>query len=166
MGPLLWNRPAPADAETINSHVTDYRNYRAEEFEHNENEAQTAAEADGLDAEKGSPVESNKSQDEKTPAKQEPSTPQIEGSIILPRNLWIILRYKLPAVLLHGSNVDIFQKQMGEAGSKEEARMRSMLACAKQYPNETEHLFSFLQALTACTAVSPYTIIQKPKLWV
>lgn len=73
----------------------------------------------------------------------------IEGPWILPRNLWIIVRYKIPKVLLHGSSVDVHKLQLG--GTKDEQRIAEMHQLAKQYDNETEHLYSFLQVLTACT---------------
>jgi sodium-dependent phosphate transporter len=74
----------------------------------------------------------------------------IEGAWILPKNLWIIIRYKVPMVLLHGSSVDVHKLQLG--GESSEQRIAQMHQRAKQYDNETEHLYSFLQVLTACTA--------------
>lgn len=131
--------------------MTDYRNRAVSEAE--EKSEQDSASAEQQDPEK-LPVEGTSSpkpkEAETAPGK---TTPSIEGPFILPRNLWIIVRYKIPALLLHGSSVDIHKMQVGEAGSKQEAHMREVLGRAKQYPNETEHLFSFLQAITACTAV-------------
>lgn len=81
---------------------------------------------------------------------------QIVGAWILPKNLWILLRHRaFPSVwriLTHGSTVDIHALQSGEAGTKDGERMRKIYERAKQYPNETEHLFSFMQVMTACTA--------------
>lgn len=74
---------------------------------------------------------------------------RIEGAWILPKNLWIIIRYKIPRILLHGSSVDIHKLQLG--GPKSEQRIAEMHQIAKQYDNEVEHLYSFLQVLTACT---------------
>lgn len=86
----------------------------------------------------------------------EATTPQIEGAWILPKNLWILLRYRaFPFVwkaLTHGSGVDIHALQAGQEGTKDGERMRRIYERAKQYPNETEHLFSFMQVMTACTA--------------
>lgn len=79
------------------------------------------------------------------------ATREIVGSWILPRNLWIIIRYKIPGVLLHGSQVDVYELQAGE-GDKEKERIRAMHSVAKQYPNETEHLFSLMQVLTCAVA--------------
>jgi solute carrier family 20 (sodium-dependent phosphate transporter) len=53
---------------------------------------------------------------------------------------------------MHGSSVDIHALQRGEAGTEQGNRMQAVYARTKQYPNETEHLFSFLQVMTACTA--------------
>lgn len=59
----------------------------------------------------------------------------IEGPWILPKNLWIILRYRIPMVLLHGSSVDVHKLQSG-GGSSEEKRIAEMHVRAKQYENE------------------------------
>jgi sodium-dependent phosphate transporter len=77
--------------------------------------------------------------------------PKIEGSWILPKNLLIIVK-RIPSILTHGVNVDVHAMQRGPAGSVAGERMRKMHALTKQYPNRTEHLFSFLQVMTACTA--------------
>ncbi|WWC69915.1 uncharacterized protein I206_103859 [Kwoniella pini CBS 10737] len=89
---------------------------------------------------------------QKTPLEEveiDPKT-QIQGPWILPRNLWIIIRYKIPKALLHGSSVDIHALQ-NMTGTKEAQRIHEMHARANQYSNETEHMYSFLQVLTACT---------------
>jgi len=81
--------------------------------------------------------------------------PEIEGSWILPKNLWILLRHRvypfLKVMLTHGSSVDIHAMQ-AQAHTKEARRMQEVFNHAKQYPNSTEHLYSFLQVMTACTA--------------
>lgn len=80
----------------------------------------------------------------------------IDGDWYEPRNLRIIIKYRtipwIIKVLLHGSSMDIHQAQAGEAGTKEGDHMRAVFAAAKQYPNELEHTYSFVQVLTACTA--------------
>lgn len=58
----------------------------------------------------------------------------IEGSWILPKNLWIILRYRVPKALLHGSSVDVHKLQAGATG--EQQRISEMHERAKQYDNE------------------------------
>ncbi|CAG8748479.1 3450_t:CDS:1, partial [Acaulospora colombiana] len=80
----------------------------------------------------------------------------IEGAWILPRNLWIIARYKtLPFIVklfTHGTTVDVHALQSHEKETGEGSRMRDMHARAKQYDNKVEHLYSFVQVMTACTA--------------
>lgn len=80
----------------------------------------------------------------------------IEGAWAEPKNLYIIFRYKafpwIKSVLTHGTSIDIHAEQMGKEGSAHHARMEKMHAAAKQYPNEVEHMYSFVQVLTACTA--------------
>lgn len=82
--------------------------------------------------------------------------PQIEGPWILPQNLWIILRYKagpfVYKIFTHGASVDIHALQAQSGNEKQGKRMQEIYARAKQYPNDTEHLFSFMQVVTACTA--------------
>ena len=79
----------------------------------------------------------------------------IEGAWAEPKNLWIIARYKaipwLINVFTHGTKVDIHDLQVRE-GTAEARRMQDMYDRAKQYPNDTEHLYSFMQVMTACTA--------------
>lgn len=79
----------------------------------------------------------------------------IEGPWILPKNLWIILRHRaypfVHKVLTHGAGVDVHAMQAGK-GTDDAARMQKIYERAVQYPNETEHVFSFMQVMTACTA--------------
>jgi sodium-dependent phosphate transporter len=81
---------------------------------------------------------------------------QVEHEISFSKKIWTFLRYQVCGVVyklfMHGSSVDIHARQRGEAGTKQGDRMQAVYARAKQYPNETEHLFSFLQVMTACTA--------------
>ena len=99
---------------------------------------------------------------------------KIEGSWFLPKNLWILVRYRIPLLFTHGSGVDIHAMQIGN----EKERMKSVMERSAQYPSETgkltvtvngevqsadwsfssEHLYSFLQVLTACTNSSVYTL--------
>ncbi|KAH8917481.1 sodium:inorganic phosphate symporter [Atractiella rhizophila] len=156
-GPLLWNRPAPADADALDRHVQDYRvrkeAERAEEISDDASDP-THDEEKGSTSDEKSPKLATDVAADKAPEDSKLASlekPQIEGAWFLPRNLWIIVRYKVPAVLLHGSSVDVHAVQLG-TGTSDEKRMDAILARAKQYPNETEHLFSFLQVVTACTA--------------
>ncbi|WVQ99685.1 hypothetical protein IAU59_006824 [Kwoniella sp. CBS 9459] len=170
-GPLLWKRPAPTEIPEDAQFVPDYRvMHRDEKQLFNENGEPIHASTLGKDGEQtASPQRTKESNDldvEQAPAAnsapahardhpvpleqlEEDPSKKIEGLWILPRNLWIIFRYKIPGVLLHGSSVDIHAMQSGSG--KEGDRMARMHERAAQYPNETEHLYSFLQVLTACT---------------
>lgn len=56
------------------------------------------------------------------------------------------------AGLLYGIHYDIHAAQTGIAGTPDGQRMARVYAHATKYPNETEHTYSFVQILTACTA--------------
>ena len=64
------------------------------------------------------------------------------------------MRYKavpwIKKVTTHGMNMDIHKEQAGAAGTAEHRRMMAVYERAKQYPNETEACYSFVQVLTAC----------------
>nr|XP_018262762.1 solute carrier family 20 (sodium-dependent phosphate transporter) [Kwoniella dejecticola CBS 10117]OBR84920.1 solute carrier family 20 (sodium-dependent phosphate transporter) [Kwoniella dejecticola CBS 10117] len=153
-GPLLWKRPAPVESlEHAHQHVPDYRvlGRDDEQQQHqdqvNEKRGSASNSEDDVEAE---PAQTQTRQ--RVPLEEvevDPKT-QIEGLWILPRNLWIIVRYKIPKILTHGSSVDIHAMQAGN-GSKQANRIHEMHERASQYPNETEHMYSFLQVLTACT---------------
>ena len=99
---------------------------------------------------KDTPVKEKKHRAPLSAVEAESDAHPIEGAWILPKNLWIIIRYKIPMVLLHGSSVDVHKLQLGD--DKSEKRIAELHMMAHQYDNETEHLYSFLQVLTACTA--------------
>mgnify|MGYP002477612955 CR=1 FL=1 len=162
-GPALWFRQPPADAAGLAANVADYRVRADKEGEtHGNLKPQLAANPD-LES-------SNLSSEEKIMEEPSPSDPvhpsalnkeveqadphPIEGPWATPKNLWIIARYKaVPWIVkaaTHGLNYDVHGAQNGEAGSKEALRMQEIYARAKQYPNETEACFSFVQVLTAC----------------
>lgn len=67
-----------------------------------------------------------------------------------------ILAKRVPCMIivgaLYGLHYDIHAAQSGIHGTPEGDRMERVYACAKKYPNEVEHTFSFIQVLTACTA--------------
>ncbi|BGP05655.1 hypothetical protein JCM10049v2_001461 [Rhodotorula toruloides] len=186
LGPLLWFRKPPADAEERLSSVPDYRMRADREGETHGNVRQPVQ-----DAESGSPSESYEDKDkiiegeDTTVPRTHESTLQkeveradphpIEGVWAEPKNLWIILRYKavpfVKKVLTHGTTYDIHAAQAGLAGTPEHRRMAQVYERAKQYPNETEACYSFVQVLTACVnsfahgandlgnAVGPFAVI-------
>lgn len=63
---------------------------------------------------------------------------------------------RLPAQVtvgaLYGINYDIHAAQHGVEGTPDGERMKSVYSHAKQYSNEVEHTYSFVQIITACTA--------------
>jgi solute carrier family 20 (sodium-dependent phosphate transporter) len=59
---------------------------------------------------------------------------------------------QIVAGLLYGFHYDIHTAQSGIAGTPDGDRMARVYSHAKKYPNETEHTYSFVQILTACTA--------------
>ncbi|KAI0392526.1 phosphate transporter [Xylariaceae sp. FL0594] len=56
------------------------------------------------------------------------------------------------AALLYGFYYDIHEAQNGVHGTPDGKRMKRVYSYAEKYPNEVEHLYSFVQVLTACTA--------------
>jgi sodium-dependent phosphate transporter len=175
MGPLLWKRPAPEDAASHQA-VSDYRIRKSNESEaqgeslHDtpiDSQAEKADRPTNASTGLEGPAEAKArelfaaetpttSSVNDSPLSREVERPQVEGVWILPSNLWIILRHKIfPTVFrifTHGSSVDIHAMQAQTEDTAAGARMKEVYARAKQYPNETEHLFSFMQVLTSCTA--------------
>ena len=78
-----------------------------------------------------------------------------DGCWLEPWNLYTIFRHNafpwLWYTVTGGFRVDIHKMQM-HASAKEQARLRGVHARAEHFDNEAEHLFSFLQVMTACTA--------------
>jgi sodium-dependent phosphate transporter len=161
MGPLLWSRQAPADAFDHESAVPDYRVVGREGETATESSTKPEKRSNTLNGDvesKGSDpnldLHAQQLNSEQIPEAaladvEKDRKDKIEGAWILPRNLWIILRYKLPYVLFYGANVDVHARQLGEG--KEGDRRLEMLQHTKQYSNDTEHLYSFLQVMTSCT---------------
>jgi len=56
------------------------------------------------------------------------------------------------SALLYGFYYDIHAAQNGVHGTPDGKRMERVYSYAEKYPNEVEHLYSFVQVLTACTA--------------
>ncbi|KDQ29751.1 PHO4 superfamily [Pleurotus ostreatus PC15] len=150
LGPMLWYRQPPADAaDGVVSAVPDYRHHW------------NLPHPFSVDEEK---VSETGSQDfKRMPAPDAPAVPPapqpaalaavdahpIVGEWYLPKNLWTILRYKsgsyLWKALTHGMLVDVHALQAND-------NLDDMHRRAVQYDNKTEHLYSFIQVMTACTA--------------
>lgn len=180
LGPLLWRRPAPPPLDENILTVQDYRVYgrtdepttAATNANGTTNETlATAAPSHGVESghsiENEAEIEGKAYGSEKDIEGAEPRLPQqpaqtarlaevesdhpkIEGAWILPRNLWIMVRYIIPGKLFKGWNFDVHEAQKGK-NDKEAERLRAMHEHANQYPNETEHMYSYLQVITACT---------------
>ncbi|PNY29460.1 Phosphate transporter [Tolypocladium capitatum] len=164
MGPVLFKRPAPADADRAT-----VPNYAVVQDWHDE----TCA---------GSPKSNESSQplQQKEPwchrdvpsvaqgtcdPQREPAShkamrtlrdnPMGPGQIYELHNTKILVK-RIPAMIvcgaLYGLHYDIHAAQTGIAGTPEGRRMQRVYANAEKYPNEVEHTYSFVQILTACTA--------------
>ncbi|RDB17305.1 Phosphate-repressible phosphate permease pho-4 [Hypsizygus marmoreus] len=154
LGPLLWWRVAPEDAQDLSPDdaVPDYRIVKTEKHE-------TAAQhSDEESANEKHAVVPDETAPQHSALNDEVETDPhpIEGAWAEPKNLYIIFRYKafpfLKKALTYGTTMDIHAAQAGKAGTAEGRRINGIYLRAKQYPNEVEHLFSFVQVLTACTA--------------
>ncbi|KAG2015577.1 sodium:inorganic phosphate symporter [Coprinopsis cinerea AmutBmut pab1-1] len=159
LGPLLWKRPPPPDAGSVSA-VPDYRIRDVNELD-GQHQAPLEAETD---SEKASNLK------EKDIDSQEPTREQIhpsaladevekhpiEGAWAEPKNLWIILRYRafpfIKKFLTHGTSVDIHALQQQKQNAATAKHIADVHARARQFPNETEHLYSFMQVFTACVA--------------
>ncbi|KIO18343.1 hypothetical protein M407DRAFT_225889 [Tulasnella calospora MUT 4182] len=155
-GPLLWNRSPPEDAglATAPDAVPDY--YRGHHTLDAPEEIKRATDPEGVVHKKEAEGSESPSDDERahptqaTPAKDPKRT--IQGPWIYPRNLWILFRYVIPERIWHNATRDVASDQAVTSDEKDRERLRKMHSHAKQYSNKTEHCFSFVQVLTACTA--------------
>lgn len=163
LGPLLWKRPAPEPIEGFSA-VTDYRVHGRED-EHAATDAATATApvpaADNTVAHSTSHSSDEKAKDiesgvpEAAPTAPRASVPlaevdnkdEIVGPWILPRNL-LILAKRVYKSVTKGANYDVHAAQM--ADEKTASRLREIHEVAHQYDNDTEHLYTYLQVLTAC----------------
>ncbi|KAK7035372.1 hypothetical protein VNI00_011903 [Paramarasmius palmivorus] len=172
IGPLLWSRPAPPDAGE-HAAVPDYRIR-----EENEKDVKEEASVD-TDSEKGAGSGTQAAVPPPQPSRLaeevERDPHPIEGAWAEPKNLYIIARYKtvpfIKKILTHGTSVDIHALQAKENDTPDGRRIRAMYERARQYPNDTEHLYSFMQVMSACTAsfahgandvsnaIGPFTVI-------
>lgn len=172
LGPLLWKRPAPEPIEGVSA-VADYRVHGRAEDEtpaataqaDSETAANAATADDSTTLKKESSVDtaSNKEKDveagpstpaataapvnKEVPLAEVDKSDEIVGPWILPRNLLIIAK-SIPKKLAAGSNYDVHGAQMKDADQA--ARLKEMHEIADQYDNDTEHLYTYLQVLTAC----------------
>ena len=188
-GPLLFQRPAPPDAETRVADVPDYAVVQASHGEDSDSSA--PVKQDAITAVKGDPAAESNGDSEKGGNNQFEYTQEQykqllkdaeerhhanlrksrgplgwamrwlhinqlgAGSIHETHNL-ITLVKRVPAqivvALLYGTSFDIHTAQVGINNSPEGRRMERVYSYAPKYPNEVEHLYSYVQVITACTA--------------
>ncbi|KAM0330780.1 hypothetical protein ACHAQA_003734 [Verticillium albo-atrum] len=83
------------------------------------------------------------------------NNPMGAGSIYETHNLKAVF-VRLPAQVVvaftYGLHYDIHKAQVGVLGTPEGRRMDRVYKHAPKYANEVEHLYSFVQVITACTA--------------
>ena len=80
----------------------------------------------------------------------------LDAGAIYERHNVVALVKRIPAMVvvagLYGINYDIHAAQTGINNTPEGRRMERVYDHATKYPNEVEHLYSFVQIITACTA--------------
>ncbi|EAU83382.1 sodium:inorganic phosphate symporter [Coprinopsis cinerea okayama7 len=159
LGPLLWKRPPPPDAGAISA-VPDYRIRETNELDASGNPVVGSE----TDSEKVN--EKSKDQEDSEPVPEPKVYPSalaeavekhpIEGAWAEPRNLGIVLRYRIfpwiKTVLTHGTSVDIHALQAAKQDATTAKHIADVHSRARQFPNDTEHLYSFMQVFTACVA--------------
>ena len=186
MGPLLFKRETPADADQVQTNVPDYAVVQHDDLPDPTASSKTLDENEsGVAPVPVSPAEKEKKLavvestqltykelvaqgEERFHAKLRKNrgplgwamrvlhdNPMGAGQIYEMHNIRILAR-RIPAMVvagaLYGLHYDIHAAQTGIAGTPEGERMLRVYAHAEKYPNEVEHMYSFVQVLTACTA--------------
>lgn len=151
-GPLLWKRPDPEPLPEGDAGITLVKDYRVV----GRDQAQTTEGSPVEDPEKGEGEKSTSSDPEAdthvctcrptVPLAEVDQKDEIIGLWILPRNL-LILGKRFVKKVTSGSSVDIHERQ---AASGEAERLKKIHEMTHQYDNDTEHLYTYLQVLTAC----------------
>ncbi|KAL4915032.1 phosphate transporter [Aspergillus aurantiobrunneus] len=179
LGPLLWSRPFPADSDRAVAVVPDYAVVQHDDDSDKIGSPDTLCEdlpkaaqvsVKGIDTAEAQ-VDYKQlmaEAEEKFHAKLRKGRGPLAwalrvlhenqmgaGEIYEFKNMKILMK-RIPCMIivgaLYGLHYDIHAAQSGIHGTPEGARMERVYACAKKYPNEVEHTFSFIQVLTACTA--------------
>ncbi len=180
MGPLLFKRPPPADADTARANVPNYAVVQDDDLPE-VNDSATSVDGSATispeEKEKRLTVAESKQLtykelvaqgQERFHAKLRKNrgplgwamrvlhdNPMGPGQMYELYNLRILAR-RIPAMIvagaLYGLHYDIHAAQTGIAGTPEGERMLRVYENAEKYPNEVEHTYSFIQVITACTA--------------
>jgi sodium-dependent phosphate transporter len=180
-GPLLFKRPAPADADR--AAVPDYAVVQEDDTSSRENDDDPIKPDNGAyatpaeESEKAlATAEANRAAyrervaggddrlREKLLLDRGPmgwamrtlrDNPMGAGQLYEAHNFKMLLK-RLPAQMvcgaLYGLHYDIHAAQSGVHGTPDGERMSRVYEHADKYPNEVEHTYSFVQILTACTA--------------
>lgn len=182
LGPLLFRRPAPAEADR--AVVPNYAVVQEDEEETHSSgstteslQGETPEKLAAKDAERSVvAAEANNASHKELAAQGKErlhqkimkqrgplpwalrtlrANPMGAGQIYEFHNIKILFK-RIPAMIvvgaLYGVYYDIHAAQTGIAGTPDGVRMARVYAHAEKYPNEVEHTYSFVQILTACTA--------------
>ncbi|KAJ5084994.1 hypothetical protein N7532_009765 [Penicillium argentinense] len=174
MGPLLFSRPAPSDAEQAKvpnyaviqedqDHISSPQLFEGNEKGDNEVIAVTEVQSTQFNYHKLM-VEGEQRFHAKLRQSPGPlgwamrvlhNNPMGAGEIYEFHNIAVLFK-RIPAMIvvgaLYGMHYDIHAAQTGISGTPEAARMQRVYSHAIKYPNEVEHGYSFIQIITACTA--------------
>jgi sodium-dependent phosphate transporter len=196
-GPLLLNRPAPADADSFAAKVPNYAVIQENDDSDSDSTGPVKAPTDAAEKETAAAQGVVNAAGTDPTADREKGETQVEytyeqyqqllkdamerhhanlrktkgplgwamrvlhnnrlgaGSIHEVHNLVAIMK-RIPAMivvaLLYGTHYDIHTAQVGIHNSPEGRRMARVYSHAAKYSNEVEHLYSFVQVITACTA--------------
>ncbi|CAE7071339.1 unnamed protein product [Rhizoctonia solani] len=179
IGPLLWRRQPPADAAhyTANAVPDYYKGHHAgdtvpaadeehaasQQLRRDDTQQVQSGKSESIAEEKPTGSDRDASEPAAAPVREKSRLarlttvegPSIEGAWIEPKNLYIIARYRtipfIVEIFTHGTTVDVLDMQ-AQGQDAETRRLQNMHNRAAQYDNRTEHLYSFLQVLTAATA--------------
>ncbi|CED82617.1 Na /Pi symporter [Phaffia rhodozyma] len=142
LGPFVMNRPSP-DQELNPNNLS-----AKEKIDANKAIVDEEKSCEGLDAaSSGSDVINPSPLNTEIEKKDKVDPSVFVGHWALPANLWRFVRYRIPKVLLTGWNTDLH-----DYSTEDKDQIERLHAAAEIYGNDTEHYFTYLQVLTACTA--------------
>ncbi|KAK9242270.1 phosphate transporter [Lipomyces tetrasporus] len=155
IGPLLWNRgeipPAPPGTSVVQDY---YRGHRVEESEQSAGSIEKGG-LDNKDVEVGMNLSESESSNVAAATDVEQSQLAAEEKTGLAKYpIWhpLGVLYKVYRVLTHGIRQDVVTYQQSGSGGFLAGDVKRRNKNVPHYDNKVEHLYSFLQALTAGTA--------------